>query len=59
MLVLTRHTNESIEIDTPAGVISIVVIDSNRSRVRIGLTAPKEYNIVRSELRPKKEPADA
>jgi carbon storage regulator CsrA len=52
MLVLTRKQDESITIRTPEGnliKISICRIDANY-KVRVGLEAPKEYKITRTEL---------
>lgn len=44
MLVLSRMTGESIEID---GGIVITVLKSSRGRTRIGIDAPKETRIRR------------
>jgi carbon storage regulator len=44
MLVLSRMTGESIEID---GGIVITVLKSSRGRTRIGIEAPKETRIRR------------
>jgi carbon storage regulator len=48
MLVLSRKERESIIIDER---IVITVIDLGRGRVRLGIEAPKEVPVVRSELR--------
>lgn len=51
MLILTRNINESIVLEYSNGnKVTIEVLDVNGSQVRIGLDAPKEINIVRSEL---------
>ena len=53
MLVLSRMTGESIEID---GGIVITVLKSSRGRTRIGIEAPKETRIRRvDDVRTKAE----
>jgi carbon storage regulator len=53
MLVLSRMTGESIEID---GGIVITVLKSSRGRTRIGIDAPKETRIRRiDDVRAKAE----
>lgn len=47
MLVVTRKPNESISI---ADNIEITVLEITKDRVRIGINAPKDVRIVRSEL---------
>lgn len=47
MLVLTRKLNERIRIGDD---IEIVVLDLRHGNVRIGIQAPKEVRIVRTEL---------
>jgi len=49
MLVLTRKLGEQITIGGNT-VVSILAI--NGGRVRVGVTAPREVGIVRSELAP-------
>lgn len=49
MLVLTRHAGESIRIGND---IEIKAIRISGNIVRIGIDAPAEINIVRSELVP-------
>jgi carbon storage regulator len=48
MLVLTRKIGESIVI--PGYQITVTVLDIARCRVRLGLQAPNDINIRRSEL---------
>ena len=48
MLVVTRKTEESIII---ADNIEIVVLEVNKDRVKLGITAPKDIKIIRNELR--------
>jgi carbon storage regulator len=47
MLVLSRKKQESIVI---AGGITITILDFDGNRIRLGITAPDEVKIVRSEL---------
>ena len=49
MLVLTRRKNETIRIGDE---IIVTVIESKGGSVRIGIQAPQEIRIVRSELIP-------
>ena len=53
MLILTRRTGESIQIGKD---VIVRVLAVNGSQVRIGVEAPKETSIVRTELldKPKK-----
>ena len=46
MLVLARKLHESITI----GEIKITVVDIRHGQIRIGIDAPKDVPIVRSEL---------
>ena len=48
MLVVTRKTEESVII---ADNIEIVVLEVNKDRVKLGITAPKDLKIIRNELR--------
>ena len=47
MLVLSRKTGDSIQID---GGIRITVLGLEGNRVRLGIEAPREVAIMRSEL---------
>ncbi len=47
MLVVSRKLNESIAI---ADNIEITVLEITKDKVKIGINAPKEIKIVRSEL---------
>ena len=53
MLVLTRSKGESVKID---GGISVYVLEVDRNKVRLGIDAPDDVIILRSELvgKPKK-----
>lgn len=48
MLVLTRKLGEKIVI---CGDIEIEIVGVQRNRVRLGVTAPEDARIIRSELR--------
>ena len=51
MLILTRRPGETIFINTPSGdEISVTFLSFNGRQAKIGINAPKEYNIVRAEL---------
>lgn len=47
MLVLTRHTNESIVI---AGEIKVTVVEIRDDKVRLGIEAPKDVPVHRKEI---------
>ena len=47
MLLLSRKQNESIIIN---GNIEIVITEISQDRVRLGINAPREIEIVRKEL---------
>jgi carbon storage regulator len=49
MLVLTRKLNESLVID---GGIVVTVVSVENGRVRLGITAPRDVSVRRSELQP-------
>lgn len=48
MLVVTRKTDESITI---ADNIEITILEITKDKVKIGINAPKEVKIFRSELK--------
>ena len=50
MLVLSRKNGECLVID---GGITVQVIEVKGNRVRLGIEAPKEISILRSELHPR------
>lgn len=52
MLVVTRKTDESISIDDN---IEITVLEITKDKVKIGINAPKEVKIFRSELKTLKQ----
>lgn len=52
MLVLTRKENESIIID---GGIVVTVLSTKKGKMKLGIEAPKEVNIVRAEIADKEE----
>lgn len=47
MLVLSRKRKESIQIGKN---VQVVILGVNGSRVTLGITAPKEVHIVRTEI---------
>lgn len=50
MLVLARKRNESIIIGQPGKEITIMVVEIRGGVVRLGIEAPREVSIVRSEI---------
>ncbi len=48
MLVVTRKTDESLIISDD---IEITVLEIAKDKVKIGISAPKEVKIIRSELK--------
>ncbi len=48
MLVVTRKTDESLVISDN---IEITVLEITKDKVKIGISAPKEVKIIRSELK--------
>lgn len=53
MLILTRNPGQTFFIRTPTGdnlTITCLGVNKRSGQVRIGINAPKEYNIVREEL---------
>ena len=51
MLVLTRKPSQSITLVLPSGeTITIVLADSSKHRSSIGIEAPKDVKIIRTEL---------
>ena len=56
MLVLTRKVGEAIQIGDS---VSVVVLEVRGGRVRLGITAPSEVGVHRSEVIIHEEPAFA
>ncbi|MCL2037049.1 MAG: carbon storage regulator [Oscillospiraceae bacterium] len=51
MLVITRKTEESFVIETVNGEkIEVIALESGKDRVKLGVKAPREVKIIRSEL---------
>lgn len=48
MLVVTRKTDESLIISDN---IEITILETGKDKVKIGITAPKEVKVIRSELK--------
>lgn len=55
MLVLSRKENEKIQIGDN---IVVTVVDIRGNKVRLGIAAPADVNIVRSELKPQDSEAN-
>jgi carbon storage regulator CsrA len=56
MLVLTRKAGESITVTTPSGeTLTVQVFLDRHGRVRIGIKAPKDYHVIRTELKEKND----
>jgi carbon storage regulator len=53
MLVLTRKLGERIVIDDQ---IVITVVELRRGRVRLGIEAPVQVNVIRKELQGRAQP---
>lgn len=51
MLIVTRRTDEKIVIDTPQGLITVMVVEIRSGSVRIGVEAPKDFAVDRLEVR--------
>ena len=49
MLVLSRKLNEKIVID---GNIEVTIVKIDRNTVRVGISAPRDVAVMRSELVP-------
>lgn len=52
MLVLGRKLKESVRLNTSDGPIDVTVLERNRGVTRLGITAPPEVKIARSEILP-------
>ena len=50
MLALTRKTGESITLETDSGPIVIHITKTNSTRVTVAIDAPRDVNIIRTEL---------
>lgn len=52
MLVLTRGRNEIIDIQPKGSIggIEIIIVDIRTDRVRIGISAPKDFTVHRREV---------
>jgi len=49
MLVISRKENEAVEIEN----IKITIVNIRRGRVAIGIDAPQDRRVVRSEIKTK------
>lgn len=52
MLVLSRKVGEKIYIGEN---ITITVVDASRGKIRLGIEAPRDVAVYRSELMPERE----
>jgi carbon storage regulator len=50
MLVITRKAGESIIIELDGKKVEIDVIETSKDKVKLGVEAPRDVKIVRSEL---------
>lgn len=50
MLVLSRKATEKIVIGQPGQEIEIVIVEIRGDKVRVGIMAPKEIPVHRSEI---------
>ena len=50
MLVVTRKTDDSILIEVGEQTIEVVVLETGKDKVKLGVNAPREFKIMRSEL---------
>jgi carbon storage regulator len=50
LLVLSRKNNQSILIRGKEGEIRVVVVESEKGKIRLGIEAPKGYLILREEV---------
>lgn len=56
MLCLTRLVDEWIDVSLPDGrLVSIVVIETSKGKVRLGIIAPDDVAVDRREVRLTKE----
>ena len=60
MLILTRRRDEAIVIRNRFGTeISLLVVDVKGNKVRLGIDAPADVNIVREEVRSRESPVES
>lgn len=52
MLKVTRNINESITIHTRDGIIEVFICNINGGQARVGVDAPDDVSIWRSEIDP-------
>lgn len=57
MLILQRDAGESIDIFTTDGPVRVTLLDLHQNHARLGLTAPPEIKILRTELHGPQRPA--
>lgn len=52
MLVLSRKAGEAIVFPALGITVKVNTIDYGRGRVKLGITAPTDVNVIREELEP-------
>ncbi len=50
MLVIGRRISETITLETPIGIILIMLTDSRKNKASIGIEAPSSVKIIRTEI---------
>jgi carbon storage regulator len=50
MLVITRRTDESVIVESGGQTIEVVVLETGKDKVKLGVKASREVKIIRSEL---------
>lgn len=54
MLCISRKIGQSFEIRNPDGTTTVVVLYKREGgKIRVGIDAPSDYTVVRSEVPPK------
>ena len=50
LLILGRRCEESLQIVTPEGVITVKVLEFRNGGIRLGICAPRHFRVVREEV---------
>lgn len=60
MLILSRQSGGAITIRTPAGeVITVAILTIDGGKAKVGIDAPKDFSITRTDVSPQVAPAGA